>query len=215
MIKYDERYATIVKAFEEQTSYLEYHVIERGKTIAILFVGDNYNRWMDERPTNAGIMAWVFDVETNENKLGYIQIDNLQGALYRRNDTVYSSILSKNAQIQGFSNVDSEVVERLEILKNAGIITDLDISTVYAQEGEICCSVLQPILGTPVGVINRISAKTACVQLLKLLSDQISMKLYFLMGSTGHKLAFLFISENSVDWETEKVVVDLQDMTAK
>ena len=224
-INYDERYATIVKAFEEQTSYLVYHVIERGKTIAILFVGDNYNRWMDERPMNAGIMAWVFDVETNENELGYIQIDNLQGALYRRNDTVYSSMPSKDAQIQGLSNIDSEVVERLEILKNAGIITDLDISMVYVQEGEICCSILQSILGTPVGVINRISVKTAYVQLLKLLSNQISKKLYFLMGSNGHKLAFLSISEDSVDWENEKlalekgrpyaVVVNLQDMTAK
>lgn len=224
-INYDERYTTIVKAFEKQTTYLVYHVIERGKTIAILFVGDNTNCWMDERPTSAGVMAWVFDVETNENELGYIQIDNLQGALYRRTDTVFSSMPSKDVQIPEISAIDSEVVERLEILKNAGIVTDLDITTVYIQEGEICCSILQSILGTPVGVINRISAKTAYVQLLKILSDQISKKLYFLMGSTGHKLAFLCISESSMDWESEKlalekgrpyaVVVDLQDMTAR
>lgn len=84
----------------------------------------------------------------------------------------------------------------------------------------LCSSV-----GTPVGVINRISAKTAYVQLLKVLSNQISKKLYFLMGSTGHKLAFLCVSEDSADWEVEKlalekgrpyaVVVDLQDMTAR
>lgn len=224
-IHYDARYAEIVKAFEEQTSYLVYHVIEHGDTISILFVSDDYNRWLDERPTTMGVMALTFNVQTSENKFGYIKIDSLQGALYRSNDTVYSSIPDKAVQISELSDIDGEIIERLEILKNSGIISDLDISAVYTQEGEICCSILQSILGTPVGVIDRISTKSAYEQLLKLLSDQVSKKFYFLMGSTGSELAFLYLSDDPSDWETEKlalekgnpyaIVIDVQEMTAR
>lgn len=224
-IDYDERYATIVKVFEEQTSYLVYHVIERDNTISLLFIGDNHNNWIDERPSKAGILAWIFNVDTHENELGYIQIDSLQGALYRRNDIVYSSLPDKDVDNANYSNVDSEIIERLEILKNTGIMTDLDIVSIYSKEREICYSILQSILGTPVGVINRISTNAGYVKLLGLLSKQISKQLYFLMGSTGHELAFLYLSENPKDWEMEKlalenktpyaIVVDLQDMTAK
>lgn len=223
-IHYDERYAQIVKAFEEQTSCLVYHVIERGDTISLLFVGDDYNRWLDERPSAMGVMAQIFDVHTNENQIGYIKIDSLQGALYRRNDTVYSSMPDRTAQISGLSDIDGEIVERLEILKNAGIMSDLDISAVYMQEGEICCSILRSVLGTPVGVVDRITTKSAYVQLLQLLSGQISKKFYFLMGSTGRELAFLYLSDDPTEWETEKldlekgrpyaVVIDVQEMTA-
>ena len=93
------------------------------------------------------------------------------------------------------------------------------------QEGEICCSLLQSVMGMPVGVVNRISVKPAYVELLDILSRQISEKLYFLMGSAGHKLAFLYLSDDPSDWETEKrdlkerkpyaAVVDLQEMTAE
>ncbi len=223
-INYDERYAAIVKAFEEQTSYLVYHVIEHKKTISILFVGDD-RRWTHERPTRAGVVACVFDMETNENELGYIQLDHLQGALCRRNDVVHPSMPVKNARASELSDIDIEIIERLEILKNAGIETDLDITTVYTQEGEICCTILKSVFGSPVGVINRISAEPNYEKLLKLLSDQISETLYFLMDSTGSKIAFLSVSEDPDDWEDEKfalkngrpyaVIVDLQDLTAR
>ena len=84
-IDYDQRYANIVADFEDQTAYLVYHVIERENTIALLFVSNDYNNWLEERPVEAGVMACVVDVDSCENEVGYITLDCLQGALYRRN----------------------------------------------------------------------------------------------------------------------------------
>lgn len=224
-INYDERYAAIVKSFEEQTSYLVYHVIERKDTISLLFVSDDYNKWLDERPTSSGIMAEVVNVDSYEDEIGYIKLDCIQGALFRSNANVYSSMPGRSGGNLYLSAEDSEIIERLEILKNSGIITDLDIAKVYEQEDEICCSLHKVIMGMPLGLINRISAQPSCQQLLEMLSGQISKKFYFLMGSKGHELAFLYLSDDSDDWEIEKlmleqnkavaVVVNLEDMTAR
>lgn len=224
-INYDERYVSIVKAFEEQTPYLVYHVIERGHTISLLFVSDDYSHWLEERPTASGVMAQVVNMDTYKNELGYIKIDVNQGALYRRNDTVYSSMPGGDAQAEGLSDIDSEIVERLEILKNAGIVTDFDIAKIYMREKEICCSVLQSVLGISVGVINRISLKSEYVQLMKMLQKQVPMPFYFMIDSAENKLAFLTVSANSEEWEYEKlelekgrpfaVVADLDKMTAE
>ena len=223
-INYDKRYAEVVKAFEEQTSYLVYHVIERGNTISLLFVSDDYNHWLEERPTASGVMAQVVDIDTYENELGFIRVDTNQGALYRSNDTVYSSMPGNDAHVNGLSALDMEISERLEILKNAGLMSDLDITRVYIREGEICCSLLRSVLGTAVGVVNRISSSPQNMQLLEMMQEQVPMKLYFLLDSTQNKLAFLYVSEDEMKWEYEKlalekgrplaVVVDLDEMTA-
>ena len=224
-INYDKRYAKVVKEFEEQTSYLVYHVIERKNTIALLFVSDDYNHWMEERPTASGIMAQVVNMDTYESELGFIRVDQNQGALYRSNDVLYSSLPGRSDNINTLSAIDSEVVERLEILKNAGLMSDLDITKIYIREGEICCSLLRSVLGTPVCVVNRISSSPYNMRLLEMLQEQVSLKLYFLMDSTENKLAFLSVSEDESDWEYEKltlekgkpfaVVVDLDEMTAE
>ena len=169
-------------------------------------------------------MAQVINVNTHENQLGFISVDVIQGALYRSNDTVYSSMPGNDAHANGLSVLDAEIVERLEILKNAGLMSDLDITQIYIREGEICCSLLQSVLGTPVGVVNRISSSRDNMQLLEMLQEQVPMKLCFLMDSTENKLAFLSVSEDESDWEYEKlvlekgrpfaVVVDLDKMTA-
>lgn len=224
-INYDKRYANVVKAFEEQTYYLVYHVIEHGNTISLLFVSDDYNHWLDERPTASGVMAQVVDMDTYENKLGFIRVDNNQGALYRSNDMVYSSMPGSDPHANGLSALDTEIAERLEILKNAGLMSDLDITGVYIREGEICCSLLRAVLGTAVGVVNRISSSPKNMQLMEMLQKQVPMKLYFLMDSTKNKLAFLYVSEDESKWEYEKLalekekpvalVVDLDEMTAE
>lgn len=222
-INYDERYAATVKTFEEQTSCLAYHVIERQNTIAVLFVGTDCNEWMEERPSRTGVIARIYDVDTGENEVGYIKIDNLNGALYRRDGTIYPSIPVDNKQISDMSDVDGEIVERLEILKNTGIITDLDITKVFTHEGTICCSVLKSVLGMPMGIINRITCNESYLKLFKFVSEQTEMKLYFCMNSADGKWAFLCLSENPADWEFEKlalekkvpnaIVVDLQNTT--
>ena len=224
-INYDKRYANVVKTFEEQTSYLVYHVIERGNTISLLFVSDDYNHWLEERPTSSGVMAQVINMDTYENELGFIRVDINQGALYRSNDTVYSSMPGSDVHANGQSALDAEIVERLEILKNAGLMSDLDITKTYIREREICCSLLRSVLGTKVGVVNRISSSPKYMQLLEMLQRQVPMKLYFLMDSTENKLAFLSVSEEEGDWEYEKlalekgrpfaVVVDMDKMTVR
>lgn len=221
-INYDKRYAAVVELFEEKSSYLVYHVIEHKKTISLLYVSDNVGKWIDERPTNAGVKAWVFDMESGENELGYINIDCLQGALYRRNNTVHSSLQNSDKDL---SDTDGEIIERLEILKNSGLLTDLDITEIYAHENEICCSLLQSIFGTPVGVVDRLSKHEAYSKLLEMISAQVPGKFYFLMGSEENSLAYLFVSDDPDDWEEEKaalekgfataVVVDVDNMIAK
>jgi hypothetical protein len=199
-------------------------VIERRNTISLLFVSDDYNHWLEERPTSSGIMAQVVNMDTYENELGFIRVDTSQGALYRSNDIVYSSMPGSDVHTNGLSALDTEIADRLEILKNAGLMSDLDITKIYIREGEICCSMLQSVLGTPVGVVNRISSSQQHLHLLEMLQEQVPMKLYFLMDSTENKLAFLSVSEDENDWEYEKlalekgrpfaVVVDLDEMTA-
>lgn len=223
-IGYDERYEAIVKSFEEQTSFLVYHVIERKNTISLLFVGDEYDDWQNERPTKSGVLASVVNVDSYENEMGYIKIDCLQGALYRIEDMLHTS-LPNSGDLMGLSALDSEIVERLEILKNLGIETDLDISGIYANDGEICFSMLMTVLGSHVAVVNRISSRSAYVDLLNILIEKTNKTFYFLVGSTGHKLAFLFVSDDQSNWESEKmklekktanaVVVDVQEMTAE
>ncbi len=222
-INYDERYAKIVRAFEEKTSYLVYHVIESDNAISLLFVSNDCDHWETERPTSSGVLAQIVNMETYENKLGFICLDTIQGALYRRNNKIYSSMPYHDPDANSLSASDSEIVERLDILKNIGIMTDLDITGIFMHESEICYSILQSVFDTPVGVINRISSNPHYVQLLEALQKQMPLKFYFLMGSNGNKLAFLYVSEDESKWEYEKlelenkrpfaVVVDLDNMT--
>lgn len=223
-INYDQRYADIVKNFEEKTSYLVYHVIERKNTIALLFVSNDYDEWLEERPTHEGVMAVVVNVDFQENTIGYITLDCIQGALYRRDSNVYFS-MPTDVKKRYLSDEDSEIIERLEILRNAGIITDLDIEKIYQRDSEICCSLCKVIMGETVGLINRISAEPTCKKLLERLEEKISKKFYFLMGSPGYELAFLYISNKPTEWEMEKlmlehkkplaVVVNVKDMSIR
>lgn len=223
-INYDERYATIVESFEAQTSYLVYHVIERGNTIALLFVSGDYNDWLDERPTSAGAMAHIVDVETLENEMGYIKIDCFNGALYRINDSVLHSKPEEEGCTTNMSRTDEEIAQRLEIFKTIGLETDLDITKVYIQEGEICCSIFKSIMGMPIGIVNRISTQPLYEEITELLSRKVSKKFYFVMSSIENEIAFLFLDEDSKQWEKEKialerkianaVVVDPEEMTA-
>ncbi len=223
-INYDERYATIVESFEAQTSYLVYHVIERGNTIALLYVSGDYNEWLDERPTSAGVLAHIVDLETLENEIGYIKIDCFNGALYRINDSVLHSKPEEEGCTTNMSRTDEEIAQRLEIFKTIGLETDLDITKVYIQEGEICCSIFKSIMGMPIGIVNRISTQPLYEELMELLSQKVSKKFYFVMSSIENEIAFLFLDEDPKQWEKEKialerkianaVVVDPEEMTA-
>lgn len=205
-IDYDKRYADAVKMFENQTNALVYHAIEYKNTLSLLYVSNDYDEWESERPTSAGIKSCIIDIETMKGKYGYIKIDINNGALYRRDSTVYSSLLP-NKQSDTPDPVSAEIVERLEILKNAGIETDLDITRIYTSEREICCSFPKVIMGMPIGLINRVST-TPYEELLEYIEDRISQKVYFVIGSIEKKIAFLLLSDNPSDWENEKLQLE-------
>jgi hypothetical protein len=223
-IYYDQRYAEIVNDFEELTGCLVYHVIERKNTIALLYVSNDSSDWVAERPQKEGLLAQVFDVDTYENERGFIKVDIMQGALYRINGIVYPEFPGRTGGDEGLAVLDTEIVERLEILINAGLLTDLNIADIYTNEGEICFSELQNILGQPVGVVNRICAKPIYKKLEEAVAEQIPYKLYFMMMSADGKMAFLYVSDDEDNWVIEKmalekgkpyaIVVDPEKMTA-
>lgn len=223
-IQYDPRYVEIVENFEGQTGFLVYHVIERNNTIALLYVSGDNSDWVVERPQKEGVLAHVFNVDDYENERGFIKIDILQGALYRINDTVYPRLPGRSEEDTGLSVLDSEIVERLEILINAGLLTDLSITDIYTDEGVICFSELHNVLGQSVGVVNRIDAKPAYKQYAEAIAKQVPYDLYFMMLSLDGKMAFLYVSDDEENWVIEKlalekekphaIVVDLEKMTA-
>lgn len=223
-INYDPRYAEIVENFEEQTKCLVYHVIVRKNTISLLYVSSDSLDWVIERPQKEGLLAHVFNVDTYENESGFIKVDIMQGALYRINDNVYPELSRQSNGDEGLTALDTEIVERLEILTNAGMLTDLNIADIYTNEGEVCFSELHNILGQPVSVVNRLSAKSAYKKLAEAVSRQVPYDLYFMMMSVDGKMAFLYVSDDEDNWVSEKlalekgrpcaIVVDSEKMTA-
>lgn len=206
-INYDERYADAVRMFENQTNSLVYHAIEHEDTLSLLYVSADFKEWEAERPNGAGIKSCVININTMKSEYGYIKIDVNNGALYRRDPAVYSSPLSKKqTNVSDFRS--AEIVERLEILKNTGIETDLDITQVYIEEGEICCSLLKSIMGLNIGIINRISSIPVYEHLSETISEVTEKKIYFLMGTMDSKVAFLYLSDDTSEWENEKLALE-------
>lgn len=223
-INYDKRYAEIVRKFEEETSFLVYHVIEHEDTVSLLFVSDDYSQWQEERPSSTGVLAQVVNVERYENKCGFIKLDVIQGALRRRDNRVYPNLKDGVQNEMELSDVGCEMVERLEILENAGMMTDLDVVKIYMREHEMCYSELLSVLGMETCVVDRLSADSEYEYYAKCVSEQLDQQIYFLMVARDGTLAFLYISDDPEEWEMEKldlaeyrpkaIVVDTDEMTA-
>lgn len=203
-IHYNPQYAEIVGAFEAQTSYLVYHVIESGNNLSLFYVSNDEKEWPAERPIPAGVLAYIVNVKSGVQDTGYIEVDGFQGALYRGNDKVLPSRPNGTDGSEKWSDVDNEIVERLEILKETGLETDLDITKLYMQDKEICCTILTNLFGSLVGVVDRISQEPRYEKLLQMLVERTSKHFYFVMGTNGTDLAFLFLSDNRNDWRSEK-----------
>ncbi len=83
-INYDERYAEVVKEFEERTNSLVYHAIETGDMLSLLFVSSKPEQWQGEEERNDTIWAYVKNfAETDDSEMGYIYISSFKGALVR------------------------------------------------------------------------------------------------------------------------------------
>lgn len=227
-ITYDKRYEQIVADFETRTHSVVYHAIEDKHTLALLFVSNIIADWEKEQPHKEGVLAWVYDFDKKESSEGYIKLDVLQGAFYRRDSIVYPH-LEINAFDEGNRNeTDYEVIKRLKVLLNQGICTDLDVFDLYIKNREICFSELQMIYDEPVGVIQRLSANAGYKNLLDQIVNQIPLIPYFFMVTSIKnikKMAILFVSPDSQNWDLEEdllndkkpkaIVVDLNELTAR
>lgn len=84
-INYDERYAKVVKEFEEVYECVVYHVIEGSNSIALLYVSDNEEDWEEERLfDNTYISAYVHNFDFSElSEFGDVVISSSNGAMIR------------------------------------------------------------------------------------------------------------------------------------
>ena len=57
-------------------------------------------------------------------------------------------------------------------------------------------------------LLNRISSQPLYEDLIEVLSQKISNQIYFVMSSTGNEVAFLFLSENPKNGESEKTALE-------
>ncbi len=206
-IHYDPHYAELVRVFEEERGYKVYHVIEHKNTLAFLYISDEAEEWEHERPNMDGVFSMVIERDTNVVRYGCITLDSLQGALRRRDDEVYTSLEEKERSGKPLQPVDQEVLERFAIMKEQGLLTDLDIDSLYCTNGEICFSQLQNVFGVPVGVVDRISSRQGLEELLTTIFERQTDTPYFMLirqNSMECKLAFLCISGDPAEWNTEK-----------
>ena len=87
-INYDNRYADAVKAIEEETGALVYHVIEtqvkNAVLLALLYVSKYTEDWMTEHLENNLIYAYVCCPDSPlDYEVGSIALSSKQGALIR------------------------------------------------------------------------------------------------------------------------------------
>lgn len=225
-ISYDKRYEEIVKKFEAETSALVYHAVEHRNTLSLFFVSASISQWEREQPQKEGILAQVFDLDTGESRQGYIKLDVLQGAFYRRDSRVYSDPGTDRNPDEEMDPQDVEIIRRLNILKKQGLTSDLDVIDLYQRRREICLSRLEMVFGYPVGVILRSSQAEKYEKLIVQMKEQFSLTPYFAMVTNLDEfrvMAVLFLSPDPDDWEEERdalgdkepyaVVLDFEHMS--
>ena len=225
-ISYDKRYEAIVKKFEAETSALVYHAVEHRNTLSLFFVSPSISQWEREQPQKEGVLAQVFDLDTGESRQGYIKLDVLQCAFYRRDSRVYSDPGTDRSPDEGLDPQDVEIIRRLNILKKQGMTSDLDVIDLYQRRREICLSRLEMVFGYPVGVILRSSQAEKYEKLIVQMKEQFSLTPYFAMVTNLDEfrvMAVLFLSPDPDDWEEERdalgdkepyaVVLDFEHMS--
>lgn len=216
-ITYDKRYPEIVAVFERETSAIVYHAIEYNNGLALLYVSDSTLMWKREQPTFSGILACIYDFEENTFETGYIKVDSLDGALYRKNTKLYSyeDIYKRN---DAPDDISEEILSRLQILIDQGIETDLDIYEIYKEKKELCISDLRFVYNTPVGVIDYLSVNDMNEKIINKVFNVVLKEEhlipYFVMKrdvKSNHAImAVLYVSENETLWSSEKRLLNNQ-----
>ena len=112
-------------------------------------------------------------------------------------------------------NVKQECIRRLGVLRKQGLLTDIDVVAKFEQ-GELCVSEAQRIMGETVGIIFPVSSKPLYQ---KALSDMYYDEaiLYFLMAQNttlGMMLTALFVSAHQDEWEMEQQALEAKEPCA-
>ena len=84
-INYNEKYAKIVKEFEEKYGHLVYYIIENGNTIALLYVGCDEEEWETEVLFDKQYLAsYVYNLDNPQlSEFGDIVVNIADGVLVR------------------------------------------------------------------------------------------------------------------------------------
>lgn len=118
------------------------------------------------------------------------------------------------------NSVKEECKQRLEILKQQGLITDMDVVGLFEND-RLCISEANMMLGQPCGIIFELSDKSEYNNVFK---EKITSSLnksgatpYFLMAqntSLGLLVSVLYVSEYVEQWEMERDDLENQNPCA-
>lgn len=105
-------------------------------------------------------------------------------------------------------DLKEECLYRLNLLKEQGLLTDVNVIDLFKDEDTICVSEANRILDMIIGVVMPINQKTIYMKAYnKLLNEYCDVTPYFAMAqntSFGMMVSFLYVGSNSEYWESEK-----------
>lgn len=103
--------------------------------------------------------------------------------------------------------MSDEINERFKILKELGLETDLNISKIFFDGGEICFGEKMSVMGMEICLINRLSAKPQYYSIFNQINEQLinfATIFYMMVSEESNRLAFLFASNDKEKWGTER-----------
>ena len=111
-----------------------------------------------------------------------------------------------------------EAIQRLKILEQQGIITDLDICGMF-KNGELCFSVPMNLMGELVGVINPVYANIELGNIITCFSREYSHLMpYFIMiiraGIMGTLVSILYVSDMEDEWDMDRAELMSKNLCA-
>ena len=104
-------------------------------------------------------------------------------------------------------DVKKECMERINILKEQGLLSDLDILKLFKNEGCVCISEANLLMGEIIGIVIPATEKIykTALEYMKMHHPKITP--YFGMAqntSFGMLVSFLYVGSNPSEWEEER-----------
>jgi len=202
-ISYSRKYEELVSIFENSYNCTVYHAIECDDSLFLLYVGNDKQHWFEEVPISQGIFGALFNLETATLKFGYIQVDTLNGALYRRSKRLYTAFDLVELDQKKLTDIDLEVIKRLNIMITQGLISDLDIIELYKTSKEVMFSMPMTIFGNVTGVVNRASDFDLISQFVNEVNSLGFTPFFCIYIKKSSRVAVLYVSSEKEKWEFE------------